>query len=111
MYGAAKDEGSFIYGTLYTEWMVKNNQSMVKQNTDPQMIIVALICIDNIPQSRYIRNDKNVNPKDKGPSGSEDAEGPKLLFSVKDWFVHFIGTRLPEARSGANIDENGKNAC
>jgi len=28
MYGAAKDEGSFIYGTLYTEWMVKNNQSM-----------------------------------------------------------------------------------
>ena len=31
MYGAAKDEGSFIYGTLYTEWMVKNNQSMVKQ--------------------------------------------------------------------------------
>ena len=30
MYGAAKDEGSFIYGTLYTEWMVKNNQSMVK---------------------------------------------------------------------------------
>ena len=30
MYGAAKDEGSFIYGTLYTEWMVKNNHSMVK---------------------------------------------------------------------------------
>ena len=24
------------------------------------------------------------------------------------YFIHFIGTRLPEARSGANIDENSK---
>merc|ERR1712127_1102286 len=23
--GAAKDEGSFVYGTLHNEWMVKNN--------------------------------------------------------------------------------------
>lgn len=29
MYGAAKDEGSFVYGTLHNEWMMKNNLTMV----------------------------------------------------------------------------------
>ena len=26
------------------------------------------------------------------------------------YFIHFIGSRLPEARSGANIDENGEDS-
>ena len=26
------------------------------------------------------------------------------------YFIHFIGSRLPEARSGANIDENSKDS-
>ena len=30
MYGAAKDEGSFVYGTLHNEWMMKNNLTMVR---------------------------------------------------------------------------------
>ena len=89
MYGAAKDEGSFIYGTLYTEWMVKNNQSMVKQKIIKMISFTlscfVLSCVDNISQSNYILlSDKGAKSEVKGSSGSKDAEAPRLLISVKN---------------------------